>query len=271
MSPLHWTKAAIAHHIKSYAIVSELLVTGCAIYFLAASSEPMSLARLMLYPGITGLLLGGMVAYRRAILCRSEKSHVDVHKLSDTRSFLVGEIVASLLITGGLTSWVLVSAGLCYPELVTAHPYQVAAGFGIILLAAVTAITLQYLFSGLCFRTDMVSVVAIVAIVLGASRTALADEVHRALDHGAGVGRGISDIVLAIARVVFPPLEELIKSAMYGVTRMTAWYLVQCAVYAAIVAWVAALLVRRSVRAAAPDGATGRHPEQPSPRASKTR
>lgn len=268
MSALHWTRSAIAHHFRSSAVISELVVTALAIYLLMVSAEPMTLARFMLYPGITALLLAGMLAYRRAALCRSDKSHVNLEELTDTRSFLIGEMLASLILTALLTLAVIGVGAACYPELVAEHPGQVAAGYAIILLAASSAVALQYLFSGLCLRTEMASVLAIVAIVLGASRSALADEVHQALDRGFGLGHYLSQVILAVARIIFPPLEELIKSAMYGVTATTALYLVQGGVYAAIVAWVALLLIRRGQEAAVP-GEAGPAQKKPSPRASQ--
>ncbi len=209
---LDYATKAIVHHIRTRAIVTEALEIAFCLYLVWLKARDPAFADIfMLYPACLSLVVSGTIAYRRTISVRGEKSYVDLSKLSERQAFLLGEMVACLLVTLLAIVITIGFAGALAPQVVFADGEKLVLGTGFLLVGAATAISVTFLLSGLALPSDTPSVLAIAVIVFGFSRSSLASEMNKVVHHPELVSS-----VAAVIKVLVPPLEELTRASMTG-------------------------------------------------------
>lgn len=231
-------RAAIAHHLRTWAWVTEAGETVLCIYLIALAASDMTPDVFMLYPGIFALVVAGTLAYRRTIACRSERSYVDLGEVRNRQALLFGEALACFSMSAILIAATFVAGAILAPgKIGTAG--SLALGYGLILINAAAAVMITFLFSGLVLSTDAPSVLSIVVLVLGASRSDLSREIMRSVP---------LEPLVFVSRLLTPPFEEVIKCAMHGTLALDWAYAVQTVIYACLAACISsALFARRAL------------------------
>lgn len=209
---LDFATKAIIHHVRTRAIVTEALeVLFCLYLIYLKARDPDFQQIFMLYPAGLALVLSGTIAYRRTISVRGQDSYVDLTQLDQRKAFLFGEMAACLLVTLVGLLITIIFAGVVAPAVVFADGPKLVLGTGFLLVGAATAITVTFLLSGLALPSDTPSVLAIVVIVFGFSRSSLGAEMNKAIHQPQ-----IVEPVVAVLKVLVPPLEELTRASMTG-------------------------------------------------------
>jgi len=231
-------RAAIAHHLRTWAWVTEVGEAALCIYLIALGAGDMTPDVFMLYPGIFALVVAGTLAYRRTIACRSERSYVDLGKVRNRQALLFGEALACFVMSAVLIA-ATIAAGVVLAPGKVGSAGVLAVGYILILINAAAAVMVTFLFSGLVLPSDAPSVLSIVVLVLGASRSSLSAEIMQSVP---------AESLVFATRLLTPPFEEVTKCAMHGTLALDWAYVVQTVIYACLAAYISsALFARRAL------------------------
>jgi len=231
--------AAIRHHLMTGAVFHEVAEAAFCVYLIhLRAPDRLAPDYFMLYPALLAIVVAGTVAYRRTMMCRQDRLGFAVGDVENRHGFLMGEMLACLAISMTLVIMTTV-VGLIMVPLATPGVAHALGGLALIALMSATAISVTYLFSWLAMGSDLPSVLAIVVLVFGVSRSSLAQMIMESV--------GFPPFVLVL-NIATPPLEELIKCAMSGLFANYWLLMLQNSLFVILTTyWASWLFVRRTI------------------------
>ncbi|MBP7559474.1 MAG: hypothetical protein KBA64_03255 [Armatimonadetes bacterium] len=244
-------RGAFKSHFTAWSVVWDVLCSVAAVYlihrnlphWLDRGDAPQNMA---LYLSLAALAMGCLVSYRRANGLRTEGSWVRPGEEEHHVALLFGEVLASLAVIGLLLVPPVVYAAVQAPAALAPS----AAGALVLgvntALIALASTAVFFLLSGYTLGSEGYSVFAWVVVVLGFSRSEVAERVTEGFASLPMVpASAIGSAVGLLSRIFTPPIEELIKSSMAGSWTGSGLFLAQCALISAFALCLSAVIVSR--------------------------
>jgi hypothetical protein len=237
-------------HFRSWSFIWDLVCSFGTVYLLQRNLPHWTgdeiRDNVVLYICISAFALACLVAYRRANSLRTETSWTDPAQEDNHGALLTAEVLCSIAVVFMLLIPPFAFIGVSAPSALVPSAMALPVLLVNLIIIVIASVGVFFLLSGYTLGTEGYSVFAWVIVVLGFSRSEVADRVTDGLS---GVpflpAPSIGAAAGAVSRVFTPPIEELIKSSMAGTWAGHGLHLAQGLLIAAFTLCLSAYIVTR--------------------------